>query len=374
MTRGRVAVVNGPVDDLRAGWGDVCVRWGRTVDLEVTTTAVSDEDALLDAVREADLRADGVVLNAGAVGYTAAVVDTVRRTAVPVVHVATGEVAGRGEGSDRGGGRLVHGRGFAGYFWALRLHAAWRSWPGPTEHYGDDPAQVGDLRIPTGSAPSPTCVLLHGGFWREAWGRDTMAGIGASLAARGWLTWNVGYRRLGPSGGGWPQTWRDVAAAIDRLPEIAPPNTVDPDRVVFLGHSAGAALAVWAAARKEAPVRPAALVSIAGLLDLRHAAETALGDGATVAALGEPDAHPDRYDVASPVELVPIGVPTVVVHGAEDEVVPPATSATYEALAAAAGDELRAHLVDGADHFEPILPDHAAWEVTAAALDALIER
>lgn len=374
MTTTHVAVINGPVDGLRAGWDDVCVRWGRAVDLEVATTAVPDEDGLLDALREADLRADGIVLNAGAVGYGAAVVDTVRRTAVPVVHVAMDEVAGRGDAADHGGGRLVHGRGLAGYFWALRLHAAWRTWPGPTERYGDDPAQVGDLRIPTGDAPFPTCVLLHGGFWRDAWARDTMAGLGASLAAQGWLTWSVGYRRLGPTGGGWPETWEDVATALDRLPAIAPPNTVDPDRIVLLGHSVGATLAIWAATRDEAAVRPAAVVSVAGLLDLRHAAETGLGDGATVATLGEPDERPQRYDAASPVELVPTGVPTVLVHGADDEIVPPTTTTTYEALAAAAGDDVSTHVVEDADHFEPILPDHPAGEVSAAALRALAER
>ena len=63
--------------------------------------------------------------------------------------------------------------------------------------------------------------------------------------------WNIEYRRVG-SGGGWPTTFTDVAAAIDLLPEAvqkAAAGRLDLDRVVFLGHSAGGHLATWAASR-----------------------------------------------------------------------------------------------------------------------------
>lgn len=61
---------------------------------------------------------------------------------------------------------------------------------------------------------------LHGGFWQSSHGLDLGAGIGADLARRGWAAWNVEYRRIG-SGGGWPATFADVAAAVDHVRVLA---------------------------------------------------------------------------------------------------------------------------------------------------------
>jgi acetyl esterase/lipase len=98
--------------------------------------------------------------------------------------------------------------------------------------YGDDPNQVGDLRLPTGEGPYPVAVLLHGGFWRERYRREIMDRLAADLTARGWATWNLEYRRMGASGGGWPATLDDVAAGIDALVD----QPVDLERVTVIGH------------------------------------------------------------------------------------------------------------------------------------------
>ena len=63
--------------------------------------------------------------------------------------------------------------------------------------------------------------MIHGGFWRARYGRKLMRDLCQDLAERGWAAWNIEYRRLGRgSGGGWPTTFADVAAAIDHLEEI----------------------------------------------------------------------------------------------------------------------------------------------------------
>ena len=72
--------------------------------------------------------------------------------------------------------------------------------------------------MPDGDGPAPVAVVIHGGFWRAGYGRKLMRPLCEDLAERGWIAWNVEYRRLGHgSGGGWPTTFEDVAAAIDHV-------------------------------------------------------------------------------------------------------------------------------------------------------------
>src|SRR5438128_11681154 len=100
------------------------------------------------------------------------------------------------------------------------------------------------------------------------------------LAAHGLAAWNLEYRRVG-AGGGWPETFTDVAAGTDALSDL---ELLDSERVVAVGHSAGGHLAFWLAARPTLPadapgaaprVRIRAAVSQAGVLDLLLAARLA---------------------------------------------------------------------------------------------------
>ncbi|MBA2554422.1 MAG: alpha/beta hydrolase [Geodermatophilaceae bacterium] len=251
-----------------------------------------------------------------------------------------------------------------------------------TRHdYGSDPSQFGQLYLPSGGGPFPVVVVIHGGFWRSAYDLSLGTPLAEDLAGRGYAAWNLEYRRLG-NGGGWPATLQDVADGIDLLAELqAGGAPLDLARVATLGHSAGGHLAVWAAARPGLPadapgagpkVVLAGALSQAGVLDLRQAAEERLGDGATQLLLdGEPADVPDRYDVASPVERVPLGVPVVCVHGRVDTNVPPSQSQRYARAATAAGDRVEVVEVDG-DHFVVIDVDNEAWTVILEKLPDLL--
>src|SRR3954452_15126280 len=146
--------------------------------------------------------------------------------------------------------------------------------------YGDHVDQFADLLLPRETdGPLPVAVLLHAGFWREAYSLDLAEDLARDLARRGWAAWNVEYRRVGEvSGGGYPATLEDVAAAIDALAGFDAP--LDLDRGVAIGHSAGGHLALWAAGRADPAVRLAGAVSQAGVSDLREAGRQNLGDGA----------------------------------------------------------------------------------------------
>ena len=175
-----------------------------------------------------------------------------------------------------------------------------------------------------------------------------MTPLAHDLARRGYAVWNIEYRRVGQEGGGWPGTLEDAAAAIDHLVEVGCRR--HRAGLITVGHSAGGHLAVWLAARHRLPagavgsgprVRPCAAVSQAGVLDLVRGAADGLGSGACAGLLGgEPDAVPDRYEIASPLALLPLGVPVLLVHGERDDIVPPSQSDAYAAAARAAGDEI----------------------------------
>ncbi len=251
---------------------------------------------------------------------------------------------------------------------------------GPEEHaYGEGPDQVGDLWLPEGAGPHPVVVLVHGGFWRAEFGRDLMDPLARDLVGRGWAAWNVEYRRVGQEGGGWPGTFDDVAAAVDHLAELDAP--LDLDRVAVVGHSAGGHLAGWVAGRGNLPadapgadprVTPRAAVSQAGVLDLETAERTDLGEGAVVDLLGAALAdEPERYRRASPIDLVPTGIPVLCVHGDDDGIVPRSQSQDYAAAAVAAGDPAELLPYVG-NHFDVIDPGHGSWTDTRRWLDTTV--
>ncbi|MEZ5381683.1 MAG: alpha/beta hydrolase [Microthrixaceae bacterium] len=245
--------------------------------------------------------------------------------------------------------------------------------------YGEAPSQWLDIAFPQGdpgedaeSLAPALVVLIHGGFWQDRFGADLMTPLARDLLRRGYVVANLEYRRLGERGGGWPGTLADVAAGVDRLATAGDDlGRAMPSRVVTIGHSAGGQLAVWAAARRQLTddqvgaqpkVLPTATVSLAGVLDLRAAAADDLGDGAVVDLMGgEPIEHPDRYAAASPRGLLPLGLPTLCVHGTADQAVPVSQSESYVDAAVPLGDDATLAAIRGADHLVLIDPTAEPW-------------
>jgi acetyl esterase/lipase len=248
--------------------------------------------------------------------------------------------------------------------------------------YGPDPLQFGDLRLPEGAGPHPVAVVLHGGCWLAEYDLGYTAAFAEALAGRGLAVWSPEYRRIGDDGGGWPGTFTDVAAGIDHLRELAANHSLDLDRVVLVGHSAGGHLALWAAARHgldpSDPIRGAdplpirGVVSLAGIADL-EAYVSEEGCGASIPDLigGHPSVAPERLLRTSPVAMLPLGVPQIMVSGTRDTIVPPDNAADYARTAQAHGDRVEVVIVDGAGHFELTTPSSAAWRDVVVAIEAL---
>ena len=248
----------------------------------------------------------------------------------------------------------------------------------PLRHfYGPDPSQYGDLRLPAGPRRPGTVALLHGGWWGPKYGADNLDPAASDLAERGWVTWNIEYRRLG-LGGGYPSTLEDTAAAIDYLATLEDAST---ERVVAIGHSAGGHLAVWAAGRSKlaagAPgAGPAAnlvgVISLAGVLDLGSAAREKIGNGAVIDLMGgSPDECPERYAVADPLSQVPIPPVVRCFHSRADDRVPFAESVAYVAAAQSAGQDAQLLEADG-DHFSLAGITSPTWPAVVNALEELM--
>jgi acetyl esterase/lipase len=243
-----------------------------------------------------------------------------------------------------------------------------------TIRYGDDPSQWGELSRPSGTSKG-VVVVIHGGFWRDRYDLSLGRPLAASLAAEGWTAFNIEYRRVG-NGGGWPQTFDDVAAAIDALADV---DDLDTSTVVTLGHSAGGHLAVWAAGRPQltgsawaSPAVPVtAAISQAGVLDLSAATDDDLGGGAVQRFMG--GVVDDRYALADPTAMIPLPVPVRCIHGTSDTNVPLSQSTDYVAKATAAGADAGLTEVEG-DHFVVIDPTSRAWSLTLGLLEELRTR
>ncbi len=255
--------------------------------------------------------------------------------------------------------------------------------------YGPEPEQFGELRLPAGSGRVPVVVVIHGGCWvAEMATLQNSRALADALRREGLATWNIEYRRLGSPGGGWPGTFRDVGTAVDYVRTLARQYPrLDTTRVVVVGHSAGAHLALWAAARAKlpagsairtpgAPLRPCGAVALDGPPDLAPFvgldAEVCGAPVITQLLGGAPDAVPERWHDASPAALLPFGVPTRLVAGTPNGMMVAEACRAWEQQARAGGDtDARYVPVPGAGHFEVIAPTGAAYAAVLASVREL---
>jgi pimeloyl-ACP methyl ester carboxylesterase len=117
-------------------------------------------------------------------------------------------------------------------------------------------------------------------------------------------------------------------------------------------------------------VRLAGAVAQAGVVDLREAARLRLSRRAAEKLLaGSPTKWPGRYDLASPLERLPLGLPQLLVHGDADDVVPIGIARGYADRAAYAGDPCELVELAGCGHDEHLDPGGRAWAAVVRWLE-----
>jgi acetyl esterase/lipase len=255
--------------------------------------------------------------------------------------------------------------------------------PSATIAYGSAPSQFAELFRPQGAGPFPVVVLVHGGCWTvEFGGIRQMHNVAGALAARGIAVWNVEYRRADEEGGGYPGTYLDMNAALDKLAAEAPRYQLDTRRIVAMGHSAGGQLVQWIGARgKIAPTSPLfqrqllpvrQIISLGGLADLRNEKDlikSSCGRDMAQLAGAASAARPDIYADTSAAELMPNGSHTLLITGALDTISPPRAAFAFADRALAAGDRADVLILPNASHYDEIAASSPAWNVVLAAVE-----
>lgn len=258
------------------------------------------------------------------------------------------------------------------------------SGPAPTAKltYGPAPRQYVELFEPAGAGPFPVAVLIHGGCFLNSFeGMQQLRGLAGALAARGVAAWSIEYRGLDTTGGGYPGTFQDINAAMNLLQAEAGEWHLNTGRLVAVGHSAGAYLALWLAGRgripKLSPLHEAnplpvrQVVALGGSGDLRPAvasfsARCALDLGKLTGAPSA--ARPDVYADTTPAEMIPNSAHTVFINGAQDTIATSRATAAYAARVRRTGDSVQVIVIPGASHFDEPTVGSPAWASVQAAI------
>jgi acetyl esterase/lipase len=230
--------------------------------------------------------------------------------------------------------------------------------PDEVTTYGNDADQIADVRFGVeGASSRPLVLIVHGGFWRPQYDRVHTGPMAEAISVAGWTVASVEYRRVP----GEPEkTLQDVSDALAKLPAKVSRHN---GKVVLVGHSAGGHLVLWLSSARRTPQLIGTL-ALAPAADLRLAHELNLGDGAAEAFIGaDPRTRPDLDPALRPSPQIP----TVIVQGDSDGVVPPSLVDSYSASHSA----VRVVRLMGAGHYAPIDPLSTVWPTILKELRAL---
>ncbi len=185
-------------------------------------------------------------------------------------------------------------------------------------------------RATTDNLARPGVIVIHGGAWRSGDSKQ-LPDLNSYLASRGYVVAAVNYRLVPHSR--YPAPISDIQSAITYLRDHASEFGLDPTRLVLLGRSAGAHLALQTAYASDEPAIRG-VVSLYGPADLyygyTHPARPLVIDTKRVLEDflgGNPTELPETYRSASPIHYVGANTPpTLLIHGGRDEVVSPEQS------------------------------------------------
>ncbi|MGF1601020.1 MAG: alpha/beta hydrolase fold domain-containing protein [Thermosynechococcaceae cyanobacterium] len=178
---------------------------------------------------------------------------------------------------------------------------------------------------PAASGLYPGIVAIYGGAWRRGSPLSNLE-FNRYIAAQGYVVWAVDYRHAPDHR--FPGQLQDIQTALTFLQDHAAEYETDPQRLVLMGRSAGAHLAMLAAyAAPQASVR--AVVNYYGPVDLTEGyLHPPVPDPINSRAVlndflgGSPSQLAEKYRQASPITYVTQPVPpTLLIYGRRDHIV-----------------------------------------------------
>ena len=250
---------------------------------------------------------------------------------------------------------------------------------------GGEPLRY-DFYRPLGvSAPTPGVVLVHGGGWCGG-DPSQAAGNGMHFARRGIATISISYR-LAPAHR-FPAPLDDIRRGLRHVRAHAGEFGVDPDRLVLMGLSAGAHLAMLAhlaggltalapdlpAELRDVPEEVVGVIAHYGPYDLSRRKPVATWD-AIGDLMGERVDDPEWIRLASPVaHAAAATAPVLLIHGTADAVVSHRESERMHRALVDAGRVSELLLLEGAPHGFQVDWRGEANRRANAAMDAFLDR
>lgn len=213
--------------------------------------------------------------------------------------------------------------------------------------YGDEPDQFVTLYESTAGGDGAV-LLVHGGYWRSALTEELMNPLVEYFLREDIAVANIEYRR-GPENA-WPIPIEDVSAAVQLVRKHVSGH------LCGIGHSVGGQLVLLANQNLDSTV------ALAPVTDTARVHTEGLGDDAAPEYFQRsPEEAPSVYASSSAVHQGAVEVPTLVVHGANDDRVPLRHSLDYTAAQWTAGAPVDTLFLHSLDHLECIQPQHSAW-------------
>ncbi|MEO8845227.1 MAG: alpha/beta hydrolase [Kofleriaceae bacterium] len=227
-------------------------------------------------------------------------------------------------------------------------------------------APLADLYVPAG-AIGPSVVLVHGGgFVIGSRTMKPMRYLVAQLTAAGIAVCTIDYRMIF-RGGGLEASITDVCDAYAFWSARAPAYGLDASAISFVGLSAGATLALLAAARVDGL---AGVVGCFGLYDVGHLR----GPAALLPRLLFGTADRTVWTARSPHAAPQPAAATLLLHGSDDGLVPVEQARQLAARREAQGLQTRLVIYDGAPHGFFNLPHPAALAGSREIIDHVTSR
>lgn len=236
--------------------------------------------------------------------------------------------------------------------------------------YGPLAAQRVEVMVPARPAGQlrPVVVFIHGGAWHSGVPGEYRF-IGRTLAREGYVVVLIGYR-LGPEGR-YPAMLEDSALALAWTRDSVARYGGDPDRVVVMGHSAGAYNAAMLALEPQwlgrAGVEEGFIKGVIGLSGPYDFYPFTSGSARN--AFGH---------VADPASTQPVqhargdAPPMLLLTGDADTTVQPRNSAALARALTAAGAPTRPVVLEGVDHSGTVMKLAAPFSRDRRVLDPML--
>lgn len=219
--------------------------------------------------------------------------------------------------------------------------------------YGPGPRDRLDVYVPPrgDGRPKPMLVFLYGGSW-DTGEKETFQFAGFAFADRGFVTVIPDYRLVPQVR--YPAFLEDNARAVRWARDNAARHGGDPDRIVVVGHSAGAYNAAMLALDQrwltQAGVPRSVVRAWAGLAGPYDFLP--LDDRATIAAFGR---APDLSATQPETWVDPADPPSFLATGADDTTVAPRHTRDLAARLQAAGVPVETRVYPGVGHVGLVL-------------------